>query len=31
MTDINLSIFFVYILLKVGVPPSKLGLKHKFY
>jgi hypothetical protein len=31
MNDINLSTCFVYILLRVGVPPPKLGLKHKFY
>jgi hypothetical protein len=31
MNDINLPTCFVYILLRVGVPPPKLGLKHKVY
>jgi hypothetical protein len=30
MNDINLPTCAVYILLRVGVPPPKLGLKHKF-
>jgi len=29
MNDINLSTCCVYILLRVGVPPPKLGLKKK--